>query len=56
MSEQDQKQTDTEQPGESRVEDAATTAADADVECAVVENPELTLEETIAQLHEEVAL
>ena len=55
MSEQDQKQTDTEQPGESRVEDAATTAADADVECAVVENPELTLEETIAQLHEEVA-
>ena len=55
MSEQDQKQTDTEQPAESRVEDAATTAADADVECAVVENPELTLEETIAQLHEEVA-
>ncbi|MEH6634855.1 MAG: nucleotide exchange factor GrpE [Halioglobus sp.] len=55
MSEQDQKQTDTEQPGETRVEDAATTAADADVECAVVENPELTLEETIAQLHEEVA-
>ena len=55
MSEQDQKQTDTEQPAETRVEDAATTAADADVECAVAENPELTLEETIAQLHEEVA-
>ena len=56
MSEQDQKQTDTDQQveqGETPVEAAATAADGVNVELGNTQ--ELTLEETIAQLHEEVA-
>ena len=56
MSEQDQKQTDTDQQveqGETPVEAAATAADGVNVELGSTQ--ELTLEETIAQLHEEVA-